>query len=101
MAFLALWTDQYERKVIRILKEGQFRPGAKSREDYHVLSTFQLAKLADTEKVIRKKTGKFLVTDARAPEIIAATHASLGHAGEKKTLQNITDTYDNIPMSAV
>jgi hypothetical protein len=74
---LSLWSEEYERKVIQVLVNGPSQ-GTKTREEYHLFSTFKLSTMADVQKVIRRKNNKFMATENRASEIIAAVHVSLG-----------------------
>jgi hypothetical protein len=75
--FTSVWDDDYEKKVIIALKTE--RSGKKeSRDHYHFQSTFALTAFAGTERVIRKKTGKCMVTKSRLREILTATHQATG-----------------------
>ena len=64
MAASTLWTEQYERKVIDILKSDHSKT-PKTREEYNVISTFQIATLAEVKKVTRRKNGKYMVTEQK------------------------------------
>ena len=95
----SLWSAEYEQMVITVLKRGKTGQTL-SREDYHILKTFQIASFNEKEKV-RKNNGKYMATKESVTRIIQEAHFNTGHGGVKKTYKKITELYTNIPRSIV
>lgn len=91
----ALWSADYEQKVINLLKNGK-----PSKGEYYILRTYRLASLGGINKVVNLK-GKYMATKESALDIIRQSHAIVGHGGERKTHMKISETYGNIPRRLV
>ena len=79
----ALWSSEYEQKVIAIFKwgkTGQFM----QREEYQFLTKYSLVSMDWVDKVM-KKDGKCMVTKETVVELIRHAHSETFHGGEKKT----------------
>ncbi|XP_068241035.1 KRAB-A domain-containing protein 2-like [Palaemon carinicauda] len=93
-----LWSTEYEKTLIAILKRGKTRQTLK-REHYHIWQTFQIASFGEIETV-KKKNGKYMATKESVIGIIQA-HINTGHGGDKKTYKEVCEKYGNVPRSIV
>lgn len=95
-----LWTEDYENKVIQILKViNEKEPNVnKDRQFYHIKSSFKLISLGGVTKVCRIKDNRIMTTKNHAGNIIRDLHVACGHKGEKKTYKKVAEHYANIPM---
>ncbi|XP_066964305.1 uncharacterized protein [Macrobrachium rosenbergii] len=73
----ALWSTEYEKTVIAVLKRGKTGQTLK-REYYHILQTFQIASFGEIETV-KKKNGKYMATKESVTGIIQQAHINTGH----------------------
>ena len=95
-----LWTEEYEKKVLKILTE--WETGVKrSRQEYHLHQKFVIVNLAGISKVSVKKDSRLMATKKNVLSIIKDIHVSIGHKGEKKTYKKICENYANITRKIV
>lgn len=97
--FSSLWSPEFEKKAISILKEGKTGKRLENK-DYYVLQTCKLVSVGGTCKVARKN-GKLIATQETALNVIAEEHAASGHGGEKKTHGRVAQSYANISRAMV
>ena len=68
----ALWSSEYEKKVIDVLKRGKTGQSM-PREEYHFLTKYSLVSMDGVDKVT-KKDGKYMVTKETVVELIRHAH---------------------------
>ena len=95
----ALWSSEYEKKVIDVLKRGKTGQSM-PREEYHFLTKYSLVSMDGVDKVT-KKDGKYMVTKETVVELIRHAHTETLHGGEKKTHKKLLEKYANISRSLI
>ena len=96
----SLWTAEYERKVINILKNWEYGK-RKEREEYHLREKYHIQNFTGIEKIILKRNSRIMATKESVIEIIKNVHESIGHKGERKTYQKICENYAKITRKII
>lgn len=92
-----LWSEEYEKEVINILQNwDDLGVKKKPRAMYNLRNKYVLKVFAGVTKVISKKDSREMATKNSVANLIKTVHESIGHKGEKKTFQKISETYCNI-----
>ena len=60
-----LWTEDKEKQVIQVLKDGKTGKTLQ-RQDYHFITKFKLISMGGVDKVADKKSGKYMATQQQA-----------------------------------
>ena len=95
----AVWSADYEQKVIDIVKRGK-TGGTLTGEMYYILRSYKLTSLGGVGKIMNLKD-QYMATKESALDIIRQAHISTGHGGERKTHIKISEKYGNIPRRLV
>ena len=94
------------QEFIEAIEKAYANPHKKSSQEYHLIKNYEILNIADTKKIIKKRTTeepsiRYLVPKEDIFDAILACHQNIGHKGRDLMMEECSKQHLNLTANYI